>query len=81
MNQKITMSSLVALLALKSGLSKDKSEEFLKEFFKLISENLRQGESVRLKSLGTFKIGQGNVSLLRCGYGEVDRVGEGGEKV
>ena len=50
------MSSLVALLALKSGLSKDKSEEFLKEFFKLISENLRQGESVRLKSLGTFKI-------------------------
>ena len=56
MNQKITMSSLVALLALKSGLSKDKSEEFLKEFFKLISENLRQGESVRLKSLGTFKI-------------------------
>lgn len=50
------MPALVALLALKSGLSKEKSEDFLKEFFKLISETLREGDSVKIKSLGTFKI-------------------------
>ncbi|MBD5189925.1 MAG: hypothetical protein HDS95_06950 [Bacteroidales bacterium] len=56
MNNKITMPALVALLALKSGLSKEKSEEFLKEFFKLISDTLKEGESVKIKALGTFKI-------------------------
>ncbi|MDE6297887.1 MAG: HU family DNA-binding protein, partial [Muribaculaceae bacterium] len=56
MNNKITMPALVALLALKSGLTKEKSEEFLKEFFKLISDTLREGDSVKIKSLGTFKI-------------------------
>ena len=50
------MPALVALLALKSGLTKEKSEEFLKEFFKLISDTLREGDSVKIKSLGTFKI-------------------------
>ena len=56
MNNKITMPALVALLALKSGLSKEKSEEFLKEFFKLVSDTLKEGESVKIKALGTFKI-------------------------
>ncbi|MDE6409171.1 MAG: HU family DNA-binding protein [Muribaculaceae bacterium] len=56
MNNKITMPALVALLALKSGLTKEKSEEFLREFFKLISDTLKEGESVKIKSLGTFKI-------------------------
>ncbi len=50
------MPALVALLALKSGLTKEKSEEFLKEFFKLISETLCAGETVKIKAFGTFKI-------------------------
>ncbi|MDE5790437.1 MAG: HU family DNA-binding protein [Muribaculaceae bacterium] len=56
MNNKITLPALVALLALKSGLTKEKSEEFLREFFRLISETLKEGEGVKIKALGTFKI-------------------------
>lgn len=56
MNNKITFPALVALVALKSGLTKEKSEEFLKEFFRLIAEALREGESVKIKTLGTFKL-------------------------
>lgn len=44
------------MLALKSGQTKEKSEEFVKEFFSLISESLKEGESVKIRSLGTFKI-------------------------
>lgn len=56
MNNKINISSLVAMLALKSGLTKEKSEEFIKEFFSIISETLKEGESVKIRALGTFKI-------------------------
>lgn len=55
-NNKITIPALVAHLALKSGLSKEQSETFVKEFFGIISEALSKGESVKVKALGTFKI-------------------------
>lgn len=55
-NQKITMPALVALLAVKSGASKEESEKFLENFFTLISETLEKGDSIKIKGLGTFKV-------------------------
>lgn len=56
MNNKITFPRLATLLADKSGRSKRFSEDFLREFFTLISENLEAGESVKVKGLGTFRL-------------------------
>ena len=56
MNDKITFPRLSALLADKSGRSKRFSEDFLREFFALISETLETGESVKVKGLGTFRL-------------------------
>lgn len=44
------------MLADQSGRSKRFSEDFLREFFSLISERLELGESVKIKGLGTFKL-------------------------
>ncbi|MDE6236841.1 MAG: HU family DNA-binding protein [Muribaculaceae bacterium] len=55
MNNKINIPALVAHLALKSGLSKEQSERFISEFFGLIEEALKEGDTVKIKSLGTFK--------------------------
>ena len=44
------------MLADKSGRSKRFSEDFLREFFSLISERLEAGESVKIKGLGTFRL-------------------------
>lgn len=56
MNNKITFPRLASMLADKSGRSKRFSEDFLREFFTLISERLVAGESVKIKGLGTFKL-------------------------
>ncbi|MDE6696356.1 MAG: HU family DNA-binding protein, partial [Muribaculaceae bacterium] len=56
MNNKITFPRLASLLADKSGRSKRFSEDFLREFFTLISERLVAGDSVKIKGLGTFKL-------------------------
>ncbi len=56
MNEKITFPRLSTLLADKSGRSKRFSEDFLREFFALISERLEAGESVKVKGLGTFRL-------------------------
>ncbi len=56
MNNKITFPRLATLLADRSGRSKRFSEDFLREFFSLISERLEAGESVKIKGLGTFKL-------------------------
>lgn len=44
------------MLADRSGRSKRFSEDFLREFFSLISERLEAGESVKVKGLGTFRL-------------------------
>lgn len=44
------------MLADQSGRSKRFSEDFLREFFALISETLEAGESVKVKGLGTFRL-------------------------
>lgn len=56
MNSKITFQRLASLLADHSGRSKRFSEDFLREFFSLISELLESGESVKVKGLGTFRL-------------------------
>lgn len=56
MNEKITFPRLASLLADRSGRSKRFSEDFLREFFALISERLEAGESVKVKGLGTFRL-------------------------
>ncbi|MDE6480014.1 MAG: HU family DNA-binding protein, partial [Muribaculaceae bacterium] len=56
MNNKITFPRLATLLADRSGRSKRFSEDFLREFFSLISETLEDQESVKIKGLGTFRL-------------------------
>lgn len=55
MNEKITLPSLVQQLALKTGDTRKQSEDFIKEFFNLVSASLQEGEQVKVKSLGVFK--------------------------
>lgn len=56
MNSKITFPRLATLLADKSGRSKRFSEDFLREFFLLISETLEKGDSIKVKGLGSFRL-------------------------
>lgn len=55
MNEKITLPGLTQLLALRSGDTKKQSEDFIKEFFAIISNVLAEGESIKIKGLGVFK--------------------------
>lgn len=56
MDNKVTMTSLAAMMALATGKQKKLCEDFLQELFTLISDELSRGESVRIKGLGTFKL-------------------------
>ncbi len=56
MNKKIAFPELVELIADTTNSSKRLSELFLKELFGTISQALIDGESVKVKSLGTFKL-------------------------
>lgn len=46
---------MTQLLALRSGDTKKQSEDFIKEFFAIISNVLAEGESIKIKGLGVFK--------------------------
>lgn len=56
MNSKITFPELIELVAEATNTSKRMSELFLKELFATVSQALINGESVRIKNLGQFKI-------------------------
>lgn len=56
MESKILLSHLAASMSQSLGKSKKHCEEFLREFFHLISETLENGESVKVKGFGTFKV-------------------------
>lgn len=56
MNNKITLPELVDAIAELTNTSKRVSELFLKELFGVIKERLEQGETVKIKNLGTFKV-------------------------
>lgn len=56
MNNKITFPELVEQVAQNANTSKRMSELFLKELFVTISQSLIDGESVKVKGIGTFKL-------------------------
>ena len=56
MNNKINLSQLAELHAQVSGMSKTASEQFVKTFFDIISQNVLAEGLVKVKGLGTFKL-------------------------
>lgn len=56
MNSKVTFPELVDAVAAATECPKRMSELFLKELFTAISDALRNGESVRVRGLGLFKL-------------------------
>jgi len=62
MNTKITLPDLVEQMALASNTSKRVCELFAKELFATIAQALIDGESVKVKGIGTFKPNAGDES-------------------
>ena len=58
MDNKINLSQLADLLAKAGGMSKAASEQFVKNFFEIISQNVLTDGLVKVKGLGTFKLVQ-----------------------
>ncbi len=56
MNTKISMPELAAILALRTSLSSEECEMFLRQFAASVSGALEAGESVKIKDFGTFKL-------------------------
>lgn len=56
MNSKLTFGELVNLLALRSGFSRRICEDFLKSLFSTVTTALENGENVRIKGFGSFRI-------------------------
>lgn len=56
MNDKITMTRLAAMLAISTGKQKKLCDDFLRELFAIVEDELVKGENVRIKGFGTFKI-------------------------
>ena len=58
MDNKINLSQLADLLAQAGGMSKAASEQFVKNFFDIISQTVLEEGLVKVKGLGTFKLVQ-----------------------
>lgn len=56
MGNKITINTLSAALVKATGKSKKLCDDFIREFFRLAAESLQEGETLKIKDLGTFKI-------------------------
>ena len=56
MNAKITLVELTQLMAESTSTTKRVCELFLRELFATISQALIEGESVKIKGIGTFKV-------------------------
>lgn len=56
MNSKISLPELTALLALQTGKPKKVCEDFLKVFFSTVADALENGENVKIKGIGSFKV-------------------------
>lgn len=55
MNNKITFPELTKLLAQTSGYSEEICDAFLRELFTIVSDTITEGDSVKIKGIGTFK--------------------------
>lgn len=56
MSDKILLPRLVTMLAEAGGCSKKQAEAFIKAYFSVIASTLEDGDSVKIKGLGTFKL-------------------------
>ena len=56
MDNKINLSQLADLLSQAGGMSKAASEQFVKNFFDIISQSVLTEGVVKVKGLGTFKL-------------------------
>lgn len=56
MENKISLSSLASNLAQTTGKTKKLCDDFLKEFFRVVVEALEEGETLKIKGFGTFKL-------------------------
>lgn len=56
MDKKINLSQLAELLSQAGGMSKAASEQFVKNFFDIISQSVLEEGLVKVKGLGTFKL-------------------------
>lgn len=56
MDKKINLSQLADLLSQAGGISKTASEQFIKNFFDIISQSVLSDGFVKVKGLGTFKL-------------------------
>lgn len=54
MNRKIPFHDFAAIIASKGGIGREDAEKFAKSFFELIEQTLVNGDSVKIKGLGTF---------------------------
>lgn len=54
MNRKIPFHELASLLAANCNISPEEAEDFIKNFFDQIAGSLGEGESVKIKGIGTF---------------------------
>jgi len=54
--EKISSQEIIDLVASKLSVSKRVAEDFLKVMFATIEDALVEGESVKIKNFGTFKL-------------------------
>lgn len=56
MDNKISIGRLTAMLAIATGKQKRLCEDFIKELFQIVASELENGESIRIKGFGTFRL-------------------------
>nr|QJR98298.1 hypothetical protein Muribac2_220 [uncultured Muribaculaceae bacterium] len=56
MENKISIQRLASMLAIETGKQKKLCEDFIKEIFRIVADELANGENVRIKGFGTFKL-------------------------
>lgn len=56
MDNKVSINTLAAAIAQTTGKTKKFCEDFVKEFFKVVSENITTEDSLKIKGFGTFKV-------------------------
>lgn len=57
MNRKIPFHELAAMLAGNCNITQAEAEDFIKNFFEQLSRSLTEGETVKIKGIGTFAPG------------------------
>ena len=56
MNRKIPFHDLASLLAANCNISPEEAEDFIKNFFDQIAGSLSDGDTVKIKGIGTFNL-------------------------